>query len=272
MEFLRIENTTLSEIFVDSIGQSFNAGVIQDINPKKYSVIQESILGTTTDLNTLISSGDFKVYALEKELNPAEALRFLGSLNIMSVLKDQAAINLVTKVINFSGPSIFVSQDSTNEDQVNIAIGDRDDDFTGLVFYSSYAENGGANDEYLNNTIDNIVSNESPDPMLFNCQLVGITYSNSNQGADFEIQIRVAPAGSGNSDTTIYSWSVDNARIALNRNVALEDPPITVAKGDKVAVYFNDQGGNSDDVVVKLWWKVLSSPQGNVIENYSGDL
>jgi hypothetical protein len=114
---------------------------------------------------------------------------------------------------------------------------------------------------------NSFTSNSVPCVLPFDCDLIGIMFSNRGGGVDTDVKLYKADAGSANADANVLTWQVRNARTAYKTNFA---SPISFNAGDKVAIYFSDQGGDPDYPIVTLVLKVSTTTTGEQSENFSG--
>lgn len=135
-----------------------------------------------------------------------------------------------------------------------------------ITYDFAFLRNGKAKNTWLSLYEHTIVSYYSPAIIPWKSKLTGITFSNNNYGADTDIMVFVSNAGSGHSFSLVYTWEIQNSRIAYKTDF-LSD--IIVDAGDKVAVYVRDQGTDTKDPVIKLYFNVTEdATTGSGSENF----
>jgi len=138
----------------------------------------------------------------------------------------------------------------------------------GLPFQAVFLDNGSTGNEWLCQYDANIPSNQSPYVVPFDCRLVGITYSNSKDEVDSDIEIWVSALGDGTTKTRVFNWERNNKRVGYKTDF---DPYIEFDAGDKVSVYNDDKGKNASDTVVILYFQAINNNVDEEWEDYSGD-
>ncbi len=143
------------------------------------------------------------------------------------------------------------------------------DDLTGKLFTIEFGTQSSIGGDWLH--LDGNPSNETPHIMPWACKLVAITFTNKESSADTELQVNRVDEGQGNSPSpTVFSWIIDNARVARKTDFS---PDVTFAKGDKIAIFAKQRGGTDpSQVKVMLYLTVTAADESNNIENYSGDI
>ena len=255
---LIIKNTTSSLVRVEDTGQVIPANGQRKLDPRDYCLYQSSALNSVS-FQKKIASQDIVINVDTEDLTADEGQRFLETLSNLTLQIDGVTLERAITAINLQNPnSVTVSGGTANID-LSPAIGN----VTGSVISFVFLENGEAENEWLNNSEDGINSDGTPCLIPFNCQLIGITFENSYNGADVELEIWKASAGLGNW-TNVFTVSENNVRYFYNRTV--QNSNITFSIGDKLAV-FSGGCGTTDDVVVRVWLQITSSPAQNATDN-----
>ena len=127
-----------------------------------------------------------------------------------------------------------------------------------------FNENGIARNQWLESYRNSIPSNESPQVLPFDAKLIAVTYSNSAQGSDTDIQIHKSSLGSGSTLSLVTTLQVRASRVSRFSNIT----PISFNAGDKIAVYLQDQGIRTTNVVIKLYFLIDNHNKEDIVENY----
>lgn len=138
-----------------------------------------------------------------------------------------------------------------------------------ITYQFVFVANGTVNNKWLSLYEKTNYSNETPAVLPWKSKLIGISYNNENSGADPKIYIYKANAGSGNSDSVLYTWTLSNARVAYKTDL----PEMILNAGDKVGVYHEKNGSTSSkNVAIILYFQATSdATTGSGTENFSGD-
>lgn len=139
---------------------------------------------------------------------------------------------------------------------------------TGSLFHLIFTENGSAKNKWLENNANSLTSNETPGVIPFACELVAITYSNEENDSDTNIKIYKANVNNGNNSSNVYEWQIRNARTAYKNNIE----NISFDAGDKIGIYLQDAGSDVHDVVIILYFRIISEGIGENMEEWSYDL
>ena len=131
-----------------------------------------------------------------------------------------------------------------------------------IVFF----ENGVASNKWLGGS--STPSNQAPQPIPFDSELIALFITNSKGGADIDIEIYKSLEGTGSTNSLFFTWVLRNFRTADKSDTPL---PLTFSQGDKVAVFSRDQGGNASDVALYLLFKTTNLNVRNHIEDFAGD-
>ena len=144
----------------------------------------------------------------------------------------------------------------------------RDASFEGKGFQTAFIGNGTVRDEWLHSEDQNIEGQRCPDVLKFDARCVGIDFTNSNSGTDPIVIICISNAGNGSTLDRFYKWTLSNVRVALETDTLMG---FTINRGDKLAVYVRDGGGDPFDVVVTMDFIVLNTINGKLTEDYTGN-
>lgn len=137
----------------------------------------------------------------------------------------------------------------------------------GSTIQLGFSYNGGANNKWLDAGHNSMPSDETPLVVPFQSRLIAVTYTNSENDSDVDVEIYRSAAGQGNSDSKIYTLELRNCRTAVDRDTS---GIYTVGAGDKIAVFCRDRGVNAKDVQVTLYLQVTQESTGVYVEEWSG--
>lgn len=261
-----IENTTLSDIFIESAGQLIELSSELSIEPKLYQSYIEGANGDDAALIADVASGDLVVKVDSTALSADDGQRFLETFDFVGIYWNGALISYSYKRLNIQGAATLVE---STPGEVDININDTNDDFKNSIVTWKFIRNGSADDVWLDSA-ENISSDETPRVSPFNMRLIAVEWSNKNVNVDTDIQIRRALANNAANDSLLYQYLPGNNRRLGTKRVP-ESSAVDVAIGDKIAIFIGDEGTDPSDMVVTLYWKVLSSPLTDYNENFSTD-
>jgi hypothetical protein len=63
----------------------------------------------------------------------------------------------------------------------------------------------------------------------------------------------------------VYNWQLRDVRIARKSDIIL-----AFSAGDKVAIFLDDEGGNSKNTTVTIYVKITQNNNETVTENFNG--
>lgn len=143
----------------------------------------------------------------------------------------------------------------------------------GKTFTLDFGSQANAGTNIFMGTDDVIVpSNATPHIMPWDCQLMGITFSNSiaNAGCDIEIR-RVAANAPNQTSTNLLTVPLRNARVARKTSFT---SPVTFTAGDHVGVYLRTVAGqtNPSACFAVLHFMIIADTQEDVTENWTGNM
>jgi hypothetical protein len=138
----------------------------------------------------------------------------------------------------------------------------------GMTHQLAFVKNGSAKNTWLSLYENGISSNVSPAIMPWKSKLIGISFTNKKDNADPTIKIYIADEGDGNSPLTkMFEWDLTSARVARKTNFTSD---IIFDAGDKIGVFIADEGGDAQDPVVVLYFRVEDDAiNEESTENYS---
>jgi len=119
---------------------------------------------------------------------------------------------------------------------------------------------------WMSHVMDDGSSNSAHGIIPFNSKLVGLTFSNKCSGVDVDILVKRATKSGGSSDSTVYTWDLNNVRWASKTNFST----INFAAGDKIGLYMQDRGTNPSYPIVIAYLLVTDDETLDLSESYSG--
>jgi len=306
MAIKQVENTTANPIILKYVGITLPANTTVLIEPVDYFLWAK--LDNVAEVTSLINSGDLVISDGTQDLTPTEGINYIGHPNDtadirltiegVDTLGDFGAENDLTGTITLpatiatkaAGSVVRVSKDDAKyrflEDKILPGPGinivketdgvtgeetlklDSTSSFEGKGFQTTFLGNGTVKNTWLENEDSDIESNQTPDIFKFNARLVGIDFTNQNNNADPIILIAISNAGNDTSIDRSYKWTLTDIRVASKSHKSLD---FTVNAGDKMAIYVQDGGGDSNDVVISMDFIATDAADQEITENYSGN-
>jgi hypothetical protein len=130
-------------------------------------------------------------------------------------------------------------------------------------------------DSWLGTTTKHITSDSVQYIMPFNAEIVAITYSCDIIDSDIQLDIEIAAEGDGATNSTAYSWTVNDARVARVSTLTGAGGPggTVLTAGTKIGVFGSDPGGGTEpnDVVVSVYIQWTDEIEEDDVENYTGN-
>ena len=242
----KLKNTTQAAIEIEDVGFfSIPAQSERVIDPAHYLKWARS-----TDVVPFIDSGDIVVNDGIDDLPIQEAKDFISH--------DHKA-----NAIRFDPTNTSFSDKTLQKTTENLCNG------VGSIWTSEFGGDALVNDEWAELNHTGLVSNETPDVVVFKSKLIGASYSNSAHTADFDLKLYGNNEGDGAGDLTeIWNWVAVDARVARKTDIS---PDVIVNPGDKLALYVADNSKNSRDLKIKLYWMILEMNSETSLENYTDD-
>jgi len=186
------------------------------------------------------------------------------SASITSINNESGSLTLT------AGPNITIDNNNGNF-SITGSAGVDPDDLVGSEWSRVLLAAGITNNKWLNVEQGAINSDATPIVVPYKSKLTSLTFSNSDATADCEIQIHKAPAGSGNTDSVVFTWGISDARVSHKSDFTAS---ITFEAGDKIGVFLKDVSGNDEakDPAVHLLFRGISGAiTGSGTEDYSGN-
>ena len=268
---LIIKNTTNQNKFIKNSGDEVPALSEIRIDPDSYnfytSAVEEGSDSEDAVFLADLSSGDLVVNDGTEDLSFSQAKKYLRTFFRIPIKLDGTEVDKSVKSLNVRGANVAVVQDA--EGEITIEINSLDS-VAGDLYTLTFSEDSTASNEYINSGVNGTESNATPHIIPFKSKVMAYTFSNSDNDGDVDIEIYSVPEGSGNAPTTLEdTWVLRNARTARKTNFTQD---VIFEAGDKVTVYFRDQGVNPDNVVFKMYLKVLEDDITDNVETWSGDI
>lgn len=130
--------------------------------------------------------------------------------------------------------------------------------------------------KWLGSTTKHIPSDETHYIMPYDCELVSLTYS-ADKTSDIDIFVETAADGAGSGNSTLFNWTVSDARVARISTLSGAGGPggLLLPKGTKLALFTDEPAsGNKvepSDVIVSVYIQWSSEDQEEDVEAYGGD-
>ena len=127
---------------------------------------------------------------------------------------------------------------------------------------------------WLGTTTKHITSDEVQYVMPFGAEIVAITYG-ADKTSDIDLAIEVAGPTAGNTNATLFTWSVTDSRVARISTPTGSGGPggIALPAGSKLGIFASDPGGGTEpaDVVVSVYIQWTDEAEEEDSEDYAGD-
>lgn len=255
-----LKNTTGLDIFLKFPGVEIPAGGQITINVEEYLdfAANDAIL----EITPLINSGDIVVNNGTVDYSAADGIRFLEYTDRLTAKEDGTDKAIVVTDLNFKGSAAVTDQ---GNGQADIEIGAN---LFGALWQMTFTEDGSADNEWLGLYDRGVKSNRTLGIIPFDCEVCVITFSNSRAGADCDIEIYAADAGDGNNASKVYEWKIVDKR----HQCITPNPVLQFSAGDKIGIFCQDQGGDPENVVVTIYFRITSTNKCNGGENFSGNI
>lgn len=112
-------------------------------------------------------------------------------------------------------------------------------------------------------------SNMVPFIVPWDSKLISATYVNADNQTDCDVELWRSPLHQepNTNKTKFHEFQIRNQRSAVVTDFG--GSTVTFNRGDKVAVYLEDQGTNSNHPVVQLTFLITANTVGNVTDNFT---
>ncbi len=295
-------NNTVGEVRVDDLGITLASGVGTSVDITGLYLPSE--LRQSDNLETfVVASGAVSISGSEGILSISDSIRFFAGSLVAEEIFTTAGTDLraITEVI--SGDNIVVTSGGDVNNPVFtvttgpgvitdaiVGVGDITvtsgtntitisggsttsgiGDVTGDLINAEFTSGGATSNVWLSISTKDHASNKIPFVMLYPARITGISYSNSLDATDTDIEIHKSLAGAGTASTLEFTWELRDARIARKSDFSIDE--ITIEAGDKLSLFAQrvTPGRNPKDVIVSLYIELLGGTSEESIEDYSGD-
>lgn len=108
-----------------------------------------------------------------------------------------------------------------------------------------------------------------PAVMPFPCKLIAATYANASRNTDCDVQLWSSAVGADPNVNKVkfHEFLIRNDRTAVETDFGASD--IHFARGERIAVYLRDRGGNSNHPVVELTFLITDGTTANITDTFS---
>jgi len=254
-----LKNTTESSIFVSDTGVSIDQNSSYEIPPQMFWYWVNS-----EDIVPFIQSEDIVVNDGTNDLDPVNGVSYIRG-DIPNIQDDQGVVVSQSVGIRFIGDKFSVSQSQDNPKTADISV--NAESAVGGIISLSFSNQGSSTNKWLDYASDTKPSNENPAIIPFDCNLIGLTFTNENTSPSFNIEIWKSIKGQGSSKSKIFTWEIDSKRAGNKTNF----DAISLSAGDKVAVFLRDQGANPQNISIILYLVVSVNNSEENTESWSGD-
>lgn len=147
------------------------------------------------------------------------------------------------------------------------------DSFVNITHQMIFSRSGQINNVWLRSGESTLTSDSVPQLVLWDSELIGLNYTNSQDTTDVDVQIHVSPLNSGTSTELKYTWEVRGARMSFD-SLVIASSGIEMRAGDKVGVFAStfSPATRPQNLAVTLFFRGLATAAlASGTENYSGD-
>ena len=249
----QLNNTTGLAILIEDIGVSVPAG-LYTIPPERYLYFAASV-----NIDTLINSGQFVVVYKGVNLNSFDGRALIHELtDYVDVKLNGTVVKRHVSSIDLTGG--FLTTD-VGSGELQVSSGG-----IGGLYSIQFGLDGILNNDWLYTVLRTEPSDEIPAIVPFASQIRAISFSNRRNNSDFDLRIFRASMGTNNSSSTLISTTaVRNARHGI---VYVN---ISVAAGNKLAIFCANAGDRPQDLIVILYLQTTSLVASNQQDNDSTD-
>lgn len=140
----------------------------------------------------------------------------------------------------------------------------------GSIFRVDFSYDSKAKNVWLGVGSSSVESNQAFCVFPWSCQLIAITFSNFQVGADIDLELRSFPQASSPASATLkFTWVLRNIRSARNSNIS---PAVTFNVGDNLGIFARDQGTDVDHCYVACFFRVIDLTSGSGTNNSGGSI
>ena len=112
-------------------------------------------------------------------------------------------------------------------------------------------------DEWAGHTIKDKNSDDTPGIVIYDSNLIGMTFTNSQRRPDVDIEVYRVPFDDGrgpNPAEKIYTMLVRNERIKIKNDLSI---PVNV--GDKLAIFVRNEDDSPSEATIKLYFQITAA-------------
>lgn len=196
-----------------------------------------------------------------------------GIVPVCQTIRVDAEVNLT---FTFSAPLSTAEDTQLDTLITNLvcdisAVSTTTDQIEGCIFPVTFSYGSSIHNKWLSHPGETSIPSDDTQAIVpFNSKLVGIVFSNKRNNANADIEVHVAPFGSGSNESNVLTWQLRSIRSARKTNFSSE---ILFLAGDKIGIYCKRPGSmkHPKDVVVILYLQITDINSEEQTENYSGD-
>jgi len=244
-----LKNTTQAEIEIESAGISVLTTEDFEIDSSEYVLFAKARV--IDELTTHINAGNIVVSTGSDDLDALEGIAYLQYPDRQITRRTAGDKVLVPEVYDFEG-NVSVVKDGT---RARVIIGGDDDGISNLgnIFRIVFVNQSSTKNKWLGYWGNSFTSSLIPGVLEYDCKLVGISFSNSRNNSDSDVEIY-----KNGTSTKVYTWEVRDKRYAWKTSGI----DIAFTQGDRVAVYAKDQGTDPLDMVITMTFRITSENTG----------
>lgn len=246
-----------------------------------------TISGSEGSLNTVQAQRYFDGSQQGEQIFTVDGLDLRDISNTAIIAGDNVTvvsgtgINGLTTFTIDTGPAV-VTDAIVGEGEVFVTSGTNQIVVSGSVFRDSFvnithqmifSRAGQINNVWLRSGESTLTSDSVPQLILWDSELIGLNYTNSTTDTDVDVQIHVAPLGSGSVNEIRYTWEVRDARVAFD-SLVIASSGIELHAGDKVGVFASTFSPSTrpQSLAVTLFFRgLVDATLTSGTENHSGD-
>lgn len=114
-------------------------------------------------------------------------------------------------------------------------------------------------------------SDTVPFVLPWNSRLISVTFANGSSAADQDLQLWSSPAGQDpmTNKTLFHTVQIRNDRTVVVTDFGVSN--VDFVRGDKIAIFMQDQGDDAANPVVHLMFLVTDDTIGNTTDTFTND-
>jgi len=225
----------------------------------------------------VVISGTVVISGSEGLLDQTEALLFFAGAQFaeQNFTTDGRDLREINNSIVLAGNNIAVVSGTTESSQQTYTVSSTTDPAiaaSGITFQASFTKQGASASEWLRIHGPVIPSNESPFIVPWDSKLDAITFVNSSDGVEVDIEFHRADAAGGSTTEIFHTWVIQETRVCTDSFISTSG--IEFDAGDKIALFTDgiDPQTRPIDVSVTLFFRARTTASGQLVkEDYVGD-